>query len=476
MRSQKLVHVDSLLMKALKEIGLLFLIYLTSYYIGTFSPFISCLIFLITGIVYYIYYVLVNERSFLNFKAVFSGVWLCTIGLAQLRLLEYQVTWEFLTWVNLCFAHLSFLFANDLAHNKFSFFESRYNLNKINTKNMKIQYEMKKERFFWIATFITLMGIVSFIINVIIKGYIPLFLSASNASAYVEFYTRLHIFVVASMVGGGFSYYCIRKCQLSLFKNILLGSYILILVFIIPILLVQRGTFINAALILTAVIYLLSNRKFWVLLTCIITMLLVYQLGSSLRGYSDDQLNEIFTPKEVTIGNNDEMGKSNGDIHSAKYKIPPKVAFFYSYLTVSQDNFNSIVATKKDNSWGIFQLKPFNVILRSEWIEKKLDNTKVQKVLPHLNSANLISYAYNDFGLMGVIIFTSLWSFSFGLVESFYTKYKGVFSSLAYGVCLIPVALCFFDPWMSNFTTWLLWGTVFVMFLASSFTLKKERK
>lgn len=511
--------------KTIIDYGLLTIVYLVGYKFSIYNNFLAFLILIVASVSYYFYFSLTPERSFLKFKAVFSGVWLCTIGLAQLRFLEYQVVWTSFTWINLCVSHLSFLLANDLSHKYFYIFEDKFSLTKINKMKLPFKYEVKPQRYFWIATITTLTGIICLAINVAIKGYIPFFAASSDTNAYLNFYTRFHTFVVASLVSGGLSYYCIKKYQLSRIKKIFLSFYIVLLVFIIPILLVQRGTFITAALILTAAIYLLSNRKFWVLLMCIVVMLGIYQFGSYLRGYSDAQLNEFFKPKEIinetgkvlnptnqisnveinkeknpdnvtnntsnasNETNNDEVNNatnSSKDVANTTnslntkgtFKLPPKAAFFYSYLTVSQDNFNSAVTKKTVNTWGVWQLKPFNVVLRSKWINDKLAYPEhyaaLHQVLPHLNTYNLISMAYYDFGIIGVIIFTLLWSFCFGLVEAFYSKYKGAFSCLAYGVCLTPVALCFMNPWLSNFTPWLLWGTVFLMFLAGSFTLKKQ--
>ena len=458
--------------------GLMVLIYLIGYLTCMNYNFISCAVMIVGGIFYFFYYSLTGERSFLKFNGIFSAMWMCTLGLSQLRFLEYQTVWSAATWLNVCVAQIFFILANHLAHNHFHFFEGKFNLKKLNNDHSPVHYEAKPNRYFWIATAVALFGIICFIANVVTRGYVPFFISASNTSAYLNFYSRFHIFVVASMVSGGLSYYCIIKCELPLIKKIILGLYVAILIFIIPILLVSRGTFMIVALILTAVIYLFSKRQLWILLLCAVVMFGTYQLGSSARKYTDAALEDIFQPSELSISGN-LLGASDlnpKDSSTITFKIPPKAAFLYSYITVSNDNFNGIVKTKTKNTWGLRQLEPFNVILRSKWIKEKLASAEKFKVTPALNTSNLISAAYYDFGIVGVIFFTSLWSFCFGLVEAFHTKYKGIFSCLAYGVCLTPVAMCFFYPWMSFFTIWLLFGTVFLMFLAGTFTIKKRSK
>jgi hypothetical protein len=270
----------------------------------------------------------------------------------------------------------------------------------------------------------------------------------------------------------------LKQFQLTRIKKILLSAYVILLVFIIPILLVQRGVFIHAAFILTAVVYLTSNRKLRVLLACLVIIFGGYSLGSALRGYSDAQLSVFFRPKDI-IGSTTEQNQTENDPFSEKtLRLSPKMAFLYSYLTVGHDNFDSAVENNTEKTWGIWQVKPFNVILRSDWIEARIaeaeSNSVQHRVLFHLTTFNFVSGAYYNFGAVGVIVLVSLWSFCFGLVEEFNKKYKGVFSALTYGVIMTPVALCFYESWMSIFTVWLLWGTILLMFLAGSVRLKKR--
>ena len=63
-----------------------------------------------------------SKWNWLDIRAVFSGVWIGTIGLAAFRLAAYQEEWELKTWVLLSLAYFSFhiglLFYN---HIKFFF-------------------------------------------------------------------------------------------------------------------------------------------------------------------------------------------------------------------------------------------------------------------------------------------------------------------------------------------------------------------
>ncbi len=460
------------------------LIYVIAYFISGSQHAITGIFMIAAGIGSYIYFAFKGERNYIKMDAVFSIAWVVTIGISQMMLNPYQRSWELISWISVCLAHVAFLVANDWAHRVFPALERKFALNKLNDSKFPFQYERKDNRLFWIALITSVTGVAFFIANILIKGYVPFFASAENDKAYVEFYTRLHIFVVASMVSGGLAYYCLRKCQLSILKKIISVLIIIVMIFAIPILLVQRGTFIAVALILTTVIYLCSKkRRFILLLACLVLMLGIYQVGTSLRSYTEAQLVYLFQTEQDEINKKEEDDKDKDKEKTAtnvkppeviKIKLTPGQAYFYAYLSVSHDNFNCIVSEKEENTWGLFQLIPFNVLLRIDSINEKLAEVKMPQVTTYLNTNNLIGYAYYDFGLIGVVGLMLLWSFGFGIVEAFERKYKGPFVSLTYGVCMLPVALCFFNAWMSYFTTWLLWGTVFLMFIIASFTRKKH--
>lgn len=461
---------------------ILLLVYGLGYALSEKAGLISFIIMFTAGLAFYFYYATRGEKNFFGAKAVFSAAWLITIGAAQLRLLQYQNLWEVTTWINVAVAHLVFLIANDLAVKSFPSWEKRFSLKKIKDSKLPFYFEMKKERLFWVTLITALLGLASFTTNVYIKGYIPFFVISKYPSAYVDFYTRLHIFTVASTLSGSLAFFCLKKLNLSRIKKVFMVLVIAIMVFVLPILMVQRGTFTTAALILAFTVYILSNRKFHVALLCIMIIFGVYILGSTLRGYSDAHLSELFKPKEIVWGTGNNSGFEDPEIGdgeiTAKFEIPSKVAFLYSYLTVSHDNFNLLVKENDSFSLGLMQVVPFNVVLRSNILAEMIDTAEKDlsqyRVLNHLNTHNLIAFAYYDFGLIGVILLPFLWSFAFGLIEQFNKKYLGAFGIMTYGVVMTPIMLCFFYPWLSFFSTWLLWGTTFLMFFASSITLKRK--
>jgi len=207
-------------------------------------------------------------------------------------------------------------------------------------------------------------------------------------------------------------------------------------------------------------VYYLNNERFWVLVCCIIMMGAVYLLVSTARNYSDEQLDVFFEPAEILLS-------SDTTKISPSFELPSKVAFLYSYLTVSHDNFNEAVQNIKKYSNGVRQFMPFNVILRIPEITKALAEGENYLVRPHLNTVNLIGDAFYDFHEIGVIVSMFIWAFIFGANQAFYLEGKGPFALMALGNTLTPVVLCFHTTWMSYFSHWMSWGFALILCVVS---------
>ena len=219
-----------------------------------------------------------------------------------------------------------------------------------------------------------------------------------------------------------------------------------------------------SALSLTASIFYLNKQKFSVLVLCVVIMFGIYELGSIARNYSSSALEEFFEPAEIVIGPNNGENNSNNEVEpNLSFRLPGKVVFVYSYLTVGHDNFNEAVKNATEYTYGARQLKPFNVILRNDKINSIVENGENYLVRPHLTTINLIGQAYYDGRGIAIAILVCLWATVFGVIERIYLKRKTPFALLALGNALTPVALCFFESWMSIFSFWLLWGTALLM-------------
>lgn len=483
------------------------------------------------GIALYFYFVFFCcDRNYLDIRAIFPAVWQCTIGLAALRLTEYQEQWQAATWICLILAYVVF----QIGASAGGLWGRRLCRLVPPDRFKKADWRIHENRLFWICVSVTLVGLACFIVNILIRGYIPFLESRTNMNAYVEFYTRFQIFSTAEVCISPLCYYCLKTQRLPVWKRAVLIFCIIYSTFLYPVMVVSRGAFLTAALMLACAVFYLNKRKLWVLIACAVVAAGVYGGCSILRGYSNDQLNEFFEPAEVQIGapgstvvsepaevetvSSDSVAASESAevetvssdgvaaSESAEIELVPsdsavvsepvpeetaaipveleesagktfvlsaKWAFVYSYLTVSHDNLNEAVKYTDTFTHGIRQLEPFNVLLRISKLQEAIENAPHYLVREHLNTVNLIGDAYYDFGIPGVAVFMFLWSFLFGIVQQVYFVREKPFALLALGNVLTPVALCFFDPWMSEFSFWMYWGLTLLMLLAAAVPAKK---
>lgn len=467
--------------------------------------FLVGILFMLSAILLYFYFVWRDHKNYLSFSALFSAIWFFTIGLASLQLTDYQVDWINRSWWFSGTGWLFLIIGLQLGRMIFPRLSGKLNLHqwKVFQENSRVSFGLRENRLFAICMVVTAISLIGFILNIYIKGYLPFF--SNSPSAYTDFYTRFNIFTYAGTTVSGLCYFCLKKLNLSRTKRVLLWCSIIYLVFLMPILIVSRGTFIVAALSLTAAVFFLNGKKSWVMVLCFIIMFAGYEVGSVARNLTDEALNDLLQPKQIEIidnngnnnstGNNDDnsnnnstdnndnsgdnVGQEQGNIteegtESNVFQLPPKVLFVYTYFTVGHDNFDQAVRNSNSYAWGVHQLVPFNVIIRSNTLNEKLDNAENYLIRPYLNTGNLFSDAYYDFHLWGILFFALLWGTAFGIIESFFLKYQTPCSFMVYGNTLTPVFLSYFTPWMSIFSVWLLWGTAFLIFLVACFTIHRK--
>lgn len=432
---------------------------------------------LICAVAAYLYIAIVQtDKNWFDIRAMFSAIWLATLGLAALRLSGYQVEWEKKTWFLMAAAYMMFHLGVDVGN---VYGEKCCKWVKKWADKNSAKFHLNGERLFWICLGVTLFGLACFVLNVKIKGYIPFF--SSEQDTYVSFYTKIYTFSIAATMISGLCYYTLKTQKLSVWKKVFLWISIVYATFVYPTLVVSRGAFLTAALSLTTALYYLNKKKFKVLLLCAVLIVGIYGVTTKARGYTEEQLNTFFEP--VTIGGDEdskdpdemtdetdpeesepgELTEENGE----GFQLSGTASFIYSYLTVSHDNVNEAVRLNDKYTYGVRQLEPFNVILRIDALTEALNNCHYYYVRPHLNTVNLIGNAYYDFGFIGVVVLMFLWAFVFGFIQAYHITGDGIFSLLALGNAMSPVMLGFHAPWMSYFTMWMHWGLILLMFIAT---------
>ncbi|MDD7412349.1 MAG: O-antigen polymerase [Eubacteriales bacterium] len=432
------------------------------------------------GLYFFIVYC-VDDGNVLSVKALFTAMWLATIGLANAKLLDYQKEWSVETWLILGGAYVAFhagaLIGGQWSDRLLEPFQKHTRIGK------RIHISFDSNRLFGICLGVSLFGIACFCANVLIRGYIPFFVS-DDYLAYYSFYTRFYVLVVASTAVSGLCYYTIKTQPISRLKKAILYVCIALEVFIIPMLMVSRGNQMIAMLSLMVSVVALNRKKLLTFILCMAVAFGFYQVGSYARNLSGEFLNYVFQPKKIALEQDKKFPTAEstsppGNEESTKlvpktFQLSPSMAFLYGYFTVSHDNLNEAVLHHTQWTHGLRQVYPFTTVIRIPGLREKIDALEFYQVGESLNTANLIADAYYDFGPIGSVVFILFWAMVFGVIERRFLTRRGPFAMLAYGTSMVPVVLCFFESWMSVFALWLLWGTDFLLFLADTVHIERR--
>lgn len=480
-----------------------FVVLLGTALLNDFNHYMGSLMLVVSSIaLYFLMAIFVADKNWLDLRAVFTGVWLFTIGLAGLRLTDYQEVWQKKTWVILASAYLVFQLGA-IAGMKYGdkiFSNAKKALSKVKTG--PIFFEFKENRLFSIAVITSLIGLSCFIISVAIKGFIPCF--SNDPFAYINFYTKFHVFSVAATVSSGLCYYCIKKQSLGTFKKCVLWVCIFYHMILFPILVVSRGVFVTAAISFTAVVFYLNKKRFFALLLCIVCIIGIYLFTSTLRNFTDEQLDYLFSPTQIEITSSEPEKQESDDQDSTDettedpdsdndkiestdensedksnnttFALSPKMAFLYGYLTVGHDNFNEAVQNLEDYTYGTRSLSAFNVILRSSFFSEVSDSVETYFVRPYLNTNNFLGTAYYDFHEFGAVLLMAIFSFVFAALQKCQEKFKGLFVLLALGNTVQVYMLSFFENFTARFEFWMYWGVILILAIASSVCIKTKKR
>ena len=127
--------------------------------------------------------------------------------------------------------------------------------------------------------------------------------------------------------------------------------------------------------------------------------------------------------------------------------LDSRILFLYSYLTVSHDNFDLTVKYNHVYDYGYNSLGGLNFII-SRLFPNYTRNSTNYLVQQNLNTVNLLGTSYNDFGIIGCMVFSAVIGFIFGFVEKIYLKSKSIISLLLLSVFFYCIILSYY----SNYT------------------------
>ena len=151
-----------------------FLALLSGIWLGADHNFLLSFLLILCALGLYLLQVFfVAERNWLDFRPVFSLVWLGTIGLAAMRLTEYQTVWVNKTWILNALAYLLLQFGVTVGLRLAPAISDKIVSCAKKLKVGRMYLKMHPNRLFWICIISTLISLTCFCINIAIKGFIP---------------------------------------------------------------------------------------------------------------------------------------------------------------------------------------------------------------------------------------------------------------------------------------------------------------
>ena len=423
----------------------------------------SCLMMLLAVGLYFGFAFVADGGNVLSLKALFSVSWIGSIGLANLKLLPYQKVWERKTWIAVFLAFWGFLLGMLFSE----IWQENHKKTRLDDKLFAIKkhFYVEEKRLFGICMITGVIGIVSFVANIVYKGFLPFF--SKDTQAYFNFCTKFTIVYVATSAIAGLCYYVLRKGKLRRWQKVLLTCVLIVEAFLIPWLSVSRGNQMIALLILMIPVVLLSKRRFIALVLSLLVAFGSYEVGTMGRHLSDKYLDEVFLRSgEENPGEEMGLAQRNEPEEADGNRIPSRVAFLYSYLISSHENMNEAVLNTTGYSHGLRQLEPVLTVIRIPALREKLGKLPFYRVKYELTTGDLITTFYYDFGCLGCFWGVFVWALLFGHIERNVKKNPNPFGMLLLGVCMMPTVLSFFKNWMDYFTFWMMGGTVLVLWFA----------
>ena len=368
---------------------------------------------------------------------------------------------------------------------------------------------------------VALISVVSLLIEASLLGYIPLF-TVDTPHAYSYFHiSGLHYFTVSCCLLPALGTLCIwqelmsgrqytedlgryatntvdnkkrgNNASIGLAKraDIIICMSIGVL---IPIMLVSRYQLFFGILLAGFCILVLNGMRFRIKLNikhvlaaaaCCFILIMLYVFITIERAHSVEYLNGIF-----------EM----------KYKsLPIFISQPYIYIANNFDNFNCLVKELPSHTHGLRMLFPVIALTGLKFLKPELAAFPIYVTKEELTTVTLIYDSYYDFGLAGVILFAMAVGAAAALIErrvlrglsanatdqtracsataegsDFDKDTENVtglqesdgaeqaasgsnpFTILLYAQVMIYLSLAFFTTWLSNPTTWFLFGVTVI--------------
>ncbi len=369
-----------------------------------------------------------RSGSPIHLRALFSLFWVGGEGLACMKLSNLATDWSLMTWFCFLLAEVGFWAAFELLSRYFGHDEIK--------RTRFRRYEGDPRPVFHMIIALTLISLAAFIVEAVVLGYVPLFVTGVP-HAYSEFHlTGIHYLTVSSVLVPSLSvlYLHMSNGRESTARLIAVIAFT-VAALLIPILCVSRFQFVFAV-ILALFTFISLQKRFnpaWIAAAAAV-IVPVYIVITIARSHDVAYLNSIFEMKNEAM--------------------PIFITQPYMYVANNYDNFNCLVEALPSHSFGLKGLLPLWTFTGLKFAFPQLAMFPIYVDKIELTTLTLFYDAYYDFGFLGVLFFSALLGIAAYFLVLMQKEFRNPLGFLLYAQMAAYLMLSFFSTWFSNTTTW----------------------
>lgn len=421
---------------------------IASYFFSLLSLYpVSALLLFIAAIYLYIIE-FQRTKTLVNLRGIFSASFVGGEAVACLKLSHLQKTWSIWTWIAFFLAFACFWLA-------YSFLSEQ--LGRIERKHQRRNgVNLDTIRLFLMMIAITMASLLAFCIEAYLLGFIPLFIRGVP-HAYSTFHiTGLHYITVSCVLVPAMSVIYFKEIRGGMDIESFIVIIMNIISLLIPILCVSRFQFIFS-IMLASLVFVAMRRETnqWILGLAGFGIFPIYILLTYARSHNANYLNTIF-----------EM----------KYNLPVFIGQPYTYIANNYENFNCLVEQLPQYTWGMKGLFPLWALTGLKFIYPNLVDFPIYITKTELTTLTLFYDAYYDFGMIGIILFSTILGIVSYFVEDSLKESSNPISYLYYAQLSGYFGLSFFTTWFSNPTTWYYFILTGIVYIFCAGNRRRKRK
>ncbi len=312
------------------------------------------------------------------------------------------------------------------------------------------------DRMFICILAVSAVSALTFIVEALILGYIPIFSKDTHAYNYFHV-TGLHYFTVSCMMTHGLT--AIYLLDMKKRARRINGRHLGLLF---------------AANLVSITVALMCISKLQFLLIIGLPVLIV--LGQvRVKDFKSLPWRRIILISGLllallaavmvvfTLFRHYEPGYLNGIFEFRDEDTPIWIQYPYMYIANNYANFNCLTQRLTEHTLGLKQLFPVFALTGTKFIWPQLVNFPIHVVKEEINTLTIIYDAYYDFGIIGVMGFGAILGLASSWISEKCATGRNPVMMLFYGQMGIYMVLSFFSAWYSVATTWF-WFAISALF------------